>query len=118
MFIGGSAGSTGGGVKVVRWLITLKAIRRELYTTIHPDATKPVRLGGRIVGEDAIRGIMVFTLLYIVLFAVSAVFLELDASRIGYKISTFEGFSIGWVNLSQRVDPLGSHVQESTLLSP
>ena len=93
MFIGGSAGSTGGGVKVVRWLVVLKSIRRELYTTVHPDAVKPVRLGGTVIDEDAIRGIMVFTLLYIVLFAVSAVFIGLDAARIGYNISSLEAIS-------------------------
>ena len=93
MFIGGSAGSTGGGVKVVRWLVVIKTIRRELYTTVHPDAVQPVRLGGKVIDEDAIRGIMVFTLLYIVLFAVSAVFLELDSARIGEPISTLEAFS-------------------------
>ena len=93
MFVGGSAGSTGGGIKVVRWLVVLKTIRRELYTTVHPDAVEPVRLGGDVVDEDAIRGIMVFTLLYLVLFAVSAVFLELDSARIGYEISTLEAFS-------------------------
>jgi trk system potassium uptake protein TrkH len=90
MFIGGSAGSTGGGVKIVRWLVVLKSIRRELYTTVHPDTVQPVRLGGNVIDENAIRSIMVFTLLYIVLFAVSAVFLELDSARIGYQLSTFE----------------------------
>ncbi|MFO7834664.1 MAG: TrkH family potassium uptake protein [Halohasta sp.] len=93
MFIGGSAGSTGGGIKVVRWLVVLKSIRRELYTTVHPEAVKPVRLGGQVIDEEAIRGIMVFTLLYIVLFAVSAVLIGLDAARIGYELSTLEAIS-------------------------
>jgi len=45
MFVGGSAGSTGGGVKVVRWLVVLKVLRRELFTAAHPEAVKPIRLG-------------------------------------------------------------------------
>ena len=93
MFIGGSAGSTGGGIKVIRWLVVLKTVRRELYTSVHPEAVKPVRLGGHIVDENAIRGIMVFTLLYIVLFAFSAVFISLDSARIGYELSTLEAIS-------------------------
>jgi len=108
MFIGGSAGSTGGGVKVVRWLITLKAIRRELYTTIHPDAVSPVRLGGQVVDEDAIRGIMVFTLLYIFLFGVAAVFLSLDSARIGYELSTLEAISASLATLGNIGPGFGS----------
>jgi trk system potassium uptake protein TrkH len=93
MFIGGSAGSTGGGIKIVRWLVVIKSIRRELYTTVHPDAVEPVRLGGQIIDEDAIRSVMIFTLLYIVLFALSAVFIGLDAARIGYDLSVLEAIS-------------------------
>ena len=121
MFIGGSAGSTGGGVKVVRWLVVLKTIRRELYTTVHPDAVQPVRLGGNVIDEDAIRGIMVFTLLYLVLFAVSAVFLELDSARIGYEISTLEAFSASLATIGNigpgfgSVGPYGSYLQFSDL---
>jgi trk system potassium uptake protein TrkH len=79
MFIGGSAGSTGGGVKVVRWLVILKSLRRELFTTAHPDAVRPVRLGGRALDERAVRGIYAFTLLYFVLFFVSTALVFLDA---------------------------------------
>ncbi|KTG09953.1 potassium transporter TrkH [Haloprofundus marisrubri] len=90
MFIGGSAGSTGGGIKIVRWYVILKSIRRELFTTSHPEAVRPVRLGGRTVDERAVRGIYAFTLLYFVIFAVATVLLALDAVRIGLDISVFE----------------------------
>ena len=81
MFVGGSAGSTGGGIKVVRWLIVLKAAKRELDTAPRPEMVQPVRLGGYVVDEDAIRGIMGFTLIYLVLFGLGAVVLALDAGR-------------------------------------
>jgi trk system potassium uptake protein TrkH len=81
MFIGGSAGSTGGGIKVVRWLIVLKTAKRELDTAPHPETVQPIRLGGNVVDEEAVRGILVFTLLYFVLFGVGAVLIALDASR-------------------------------------
>jgi len=80
MFVGGSAGSTGGAVKVVRWLVILKSIRRELFTTAHPDAVRPVRLGGRALDERAIRGIYAFTLLYLVIFFVATGLLFLGAA--------------------------------------
>jgi trk system potassium uptake protein TrkH len=93
MFIGGSAGSTGGGIKVVRWLIVFKTMKRELYTSAHPEAVEPVRLAGDVVDEDAIRGIMVFTLLYIIIFAFAAVFFMLDTARIGIDLTVLEAMS-------------------------
>ncbi|MFB6202523.1 MAG: TrkH family potassium uptake protein, partial [Halorhabdus sp.] len=73
MFLGGSAGSTGGAIKMVRWLVIAKSIRRELFTTVHPEAVKPVRLGGRALDESAVRGIHAFTLLYLALFFLGVV---------------------------------------------
>lgn len=93
MFIGGSAGSTGGGVKVIRWLVILKAARRQLSTTVYPDVVEPVRLGGRIIDEDVVRGVFSFTFLYLFIFAVSAVVIALDASRVGLNLTTIEALS-------------------------
>ncbi|MCJ0618748.1 TrkH family potassium uptake protein [Haloarcula hispanica] len=93
MFIGGSAGSTGGGVKIVRWLVVLKSIRRQLFTTAHPSAVKPVRLGGQVIDEDVINAIYGFTLLYLLTFGVATVFLLLDAGRVGLDLTVFEAIS-------------------------
>ncbi|MFP9191041.1 TrkH family potassium uptake protein [Natrialbaceae archaeon A-CW1-1] len=90
MFIGGSTGSTGGGIKVLRWLVILKALRREVFTTIHPEAVRPVRMNGRVLDEDAVRGIYAFTLLYLVLFFVGILLLAADAARVGFDIGTIE----------------------------
>ncbi|MUW15153.1 TrkH family potassium uptake protein [Halorubrum sp. CBA1125] len=110
MFVGGSAGSTGGGIKVIRWLVVGKALYRELYTTANPDVVRPVRLGGEVVDEDVIRGIMVFTLLYFVIFALAAVFIELDTARVGDGLSGTEALAgslatIG--NIGPGLGPLG-----------
>ncbi|WP_181685449.1 TrkH family potassium uptake protein [Halorhabdus salina] len=93
MFLGGSAGSTGGAIKMVRWLVIAKSIKRELFTTVHPEAVKPVRLGGRALDENSIRGIHAFTLLYIALFFISVVVLMLDAGRIGMQLEVLDGMS-------------------------
>ncbi|WP_049982583.1 TrkH family potassium uptake protein [Halorubrum sp. BV1] len=116
MFIGGSAGSTGGGVKIVRWLIVGKAIRRELFTSAHPDVVQPIRLSGSVVDEDAIRGIMAFTILYLVLFGVSAVLLSLDAARIGIQLTMLESTSASLATIGNigpgfgRLGPFGSYL--------
>ncbi|WP_435360605.1 TrkH family potassium uptake protein [Haloarchaeobius sp. DFWS5] len=83
MFIGGSAGSTGGAIKIIRWLVILKSVKRELFSTVHPNAVRPVRLAGRPIDERALRGIYTFTLLYLSLFFLSTLVLMLDASLFG-----------------------------------
>jgi len=81
MFIGGSAGSSGGGIKVIRWLVIIKAARQELAVTGRPDAVQPVRLGNAVVDEEIIRKVAVFTLLYLVLYGVGTVFFMIDVQR-------------------------------------
>ncbi|WP_137284826.1 TrkH family potassium uptake protein [Halorussus salinisoli] len=93
LFIGGSAGSTGGAIKIVRWLVILKSLKRELFTTVHPEAVRPVRLGGRSLDERAVRGIYAFTLLYLVLFLVSVMVVYLDAARGGTNLVALDAMS-------------------------
>jgi len=90
MFIGGSAGSTGGGIKVIRWLVILKSLRRHLFTTAHPEAVRPIRLGGNVIDENTVRAIYGFTLLYLLIFGVSAVLIALDAGRVGLQLTALE----------------------------
>jgi trk system potassium uptake protein TrkH len=93
MFIGGSAGSTGGAVKIVRWLVIVKSLKRELFTTVHPDAVQPVRLAGRALDETAVRGIYAFTGVYFLGFVLGSVFVALDAARIPETVTMFEAMS-------------------------
>ncbi|HET9027310.1 MAG TPA: TrkH family potassium uptake protein [Trueperaceae bacterium] len=81
LFVGGCGGSASGGVKVVRWLIIAKHTAREVRHAIHPRAVLPVRVGDRIVSEDAIRAVGAFITLYVGLFAfttIALVFLGAD----------------------------------------
>ncbi|GAD51512.1 potassium uptake protein TrkH [Halarchaeum acidiphilum MH1-52-1] len=94
LFIGGSAGSTGGGIKIIRWLVVLKSVRRELFTTVHPEAVRPIRLGGQVIDEAAVRGIQSFTLLYFVLFAVASVLVFVNGAAIEGGLTTLEAVSV------------------------
>ncbi|MFB6270407.1 MAG: TrkH family potassium uptake protein, partial [Halobacterium sp.] len=93
IFLGGSAGSTGGAVKMVRWLVILKSLKRELFTTVHPEAVEPVRLGGRALDEKAVRGIYAFTAVYFALFVGATVFVAVDVTRIAEPMSALEVMS-------------------------
>jgi trk system potassium uptake protein TrkH len=77
MFIGGSAGSTGGGLKCVRILLLLKQGRRELSRLIHPHGVIPVRLGGKVVSEEIIQSIWGFFFLFILVFVLTSVVMSL-----------------------------------------
>ena len=70
MFIGGCAGSAAGGPKIVRQLLIARYTRLELRRTLHPKGVLPVKLGGRVVSEDVMRGVLVFFLFYLLIFAI------------------------------------------------
>ena len=87
MFVGGSAGSTSGSVKVVRHLLLGKILRREVDQTVHPEVVLPVRLNRRVVDERTLRAVSSFILLYIGIFVVGATLLAVDAARTGLELS-------------------------------
>ncbi len=73
MFLGGSAGSTGGGMKCLRVMLYLKYCYKELFSLIHPHAVKHIKIGGQSVSEDVMRSVLGFMGLYIGLFVFSSV---------------------------------------------
>jgi trk system potassium uptake protein TrkH len=58
------AGSTGGGIKMVRMLLLLKQARRELVRIVHPQVVNPVVLSGRAVGDRVIQSVIAFMMMY------------------------------------------------------
>jgi trk system potassium uptake protein TrkH len=73
MFIGGSAGSTGGGIKISRHLLLVKNSWVELKRAIHPQAVIPVKFNGKSVSQQIIFNVMAFFLLYIMIFTTGVV---------------------------------------------
>lgn len=69
MFVGGSAGSTAGGIKVVRMLVLTRILRRELDQTVHREAIVPIRFNRMALDERTVRSVGAFVLLYLVIFA-------------------------------------------------
>ncbi|QSX00709.1 TrkH family potassium uptake protein [Haloterrigena alkaliphila] len=94
MFIGGMAGSTTCSIKTLRWLVAFKAFRRSFFTTIHPQAVRPVRLGDDVVDEETISDIFSYLMLAISIFALLTVFVVVDAVRFADPdVSEFEALS-------------------------
>jgi trk system potassium uptake protein len=90
MFVGASAGSTSGSIKVVRHLTLFRLARRELEQAVHREAVVPVRVSGATIEERALRGTVMFVILYLLISAVGALLLQLDARRAGPELGAFE----------------------------
>lgn len=78
MFIGACAGSTGGGVKVSRVMILFKSIAKETRTSAHPNITLKLKMNGRILEHETVRGVNVFMASYIIIFAAALLLISLD----------------------------------------
>ncbi|MDF1517644.1 MAG: potassium transporter TrkG [Lutibacter sp.] len=76
-FIGGSAGSTSGGIKIVRQVIMIKSSFYEFKKLLHPNAIIPVRYDGGGVPKTIIYNILSFFILYMLIFIISSVILTL-----------------------------------------
>ncbi len=78
MFVGGCAGSPTGALKVSRLLLVGKTIGREMVGSIHPERVRPIRVGGRVVGDRIVRGALAYVLLYLVVVIITSVALLID----------------------------------------
>lgn len=77
MFVGGMAGSTAGGVKIIRHIILFKNSMLELKRLLHPSAIIPVRFNKKAVQRDITFNIIAFIINYAVIFAIGAILLSL-----------------------------------------
>jgi trk system potassium uptake protein TrkH len=93
MFIGGMAGSTTCSIKTLRWLVVVKAFRRDLFTAASPSAIRPVRLSGSVIDEETIRDIYAYTLVSLVFFILATIFVVSDAARVQLTVTEFEAMS-------------------------
>jgi trk system potassium uptake protein TrkH len=93
MFVGASAGSTGGSIKVVRHLLLAKILRRELDQTVSPNVVMPVRLNGASVDEGTLRAISSFVLLYVGAWAVGAAIIAIDSAISGVGLGTLDSLA-------------------------
>ena len=84
MFTGGTAGSTSGGIKMVRLLLITKSSGQELKRLIHPNAFLPVRLEKHIVPQSTIYNVLVFLTLYFFVICISTFVI----SAMGYDMIT------------------------------
>jgi trk system potassium uptake protein len=107
MFIGGSAGSTAGSIKVVRHLLLGKVLRRELDQTVHPEIVGRIRLNRHAVDERVLRAVASFILLYVGLFVVGTLLLVVDADRVGLDLRLIDAIAAAATTLGNVGPGLG-----------
>ena len=119
MFFGGCAGSTGGGMKIVRVMLLIKSSFAELKKSIHPSAVVFVKMGDKSVPNEIIIKILAFFLLYVGIFAVTSIimtFLGLDIiSSIGASAACIGNIgpglgSVGPISNYSHIPALGKYV--------
>lgn len=114
MFIGGCAGSTAGGIKVSRIVIGFKTIRKELAHFVHPRSVKILKFERKPIEHAVLRGINVYFLTYITIFAVSILLVAFDGkdftTTVTAVIATFNNIGPGL----EMVGPVGNYSQFST----
>jgi trk system potassium uptake protein TrkH len=93
MFVGGSAGSTAGSIKVIRHLMIGKILRRELSQTVSPEVVMPIRLNGASVDERTLRAVAAFVLLFVGAWVVGGGIIAIDSAIVGAGLGPLD--SIG-----------------------
>jgi trk system potassium uptake protein TrkH len=84
MFIGACAGSTGGGIKVSRFIAVIKTVRKELNSYIYPKSVKKVKMDGKPIEHDVVRSINVYFITFLLVFCVSQFLVSFE----GYDMTT------------------------------
>lgn len=78
MFIGACAGSTGGGIKVSRFVIIWKSIKKELHSYIHPKSVKQLVMDGKEIEASVIRSVSIYFLTFATIFVFSILIVALE----------------------------------------
>ncbi len=82
MFVGACAGSTGGGIKVSRFVILFKTVKKEFTSYIHPKSIKKIQMDGKPVDHETIRTVNVYIITFMVLFVFSVFLVSFDNTDI------------------------------------
>ncbi len=104
MFIGACAGSTGGGIKVSRFIILIKSSRKELRQYIHPRQIHKIRMDGKPVDREIVRNINAFMIIYVLIFAFSVLALACDGHDL---ITNFTAVAATFNNIGPGLELVG-----------
>jgi trk system potassium uptake protein TrkH len=108
MFIGACAGSTGGGIKVSRFVVAVKTVFKELNSYIHPKSVKKIKVDGKPVEHEVVRSINVYFITFMVIFGVSVFLVSFEGKDL---VTNFTAVAATFNNIGpglELVGPMGS----------
>ncbi|MBE6142420.1 MAG: TrkH family potassium uptake protein [Erysipelotrichaceae bacterium] len=88
MFVGGCAGSTGGGIKVSRMVILFKSLKREVQKLLHPNSVAPIKMEGEVVEGSVVKGVNIYFAFVMILLFIGTLLVSFDGLDF---TSTFTG---------------------------
>jgi len=110
-FIGGCAGSTAGGMKVIRALLLYKQGVREIYRLVHPAAVFPIKVGGKAMDDRVITAVWGFFSLYVVSFGLLSLIMMATGADI---ITSFSSVAACLNNLGPGLNEVANNYQSIT----
>ncbi|MFA7096411.1 MAG: TrkH family potassium uptake protein [Gammaproteobacteria bacterium] len=105
-FIGGCAGSTAGGIKVIRFLLLLKQGAREVTHLVHPNATMVIKVGNRTVSDTVINSVWSFFAAYMAIFSILLLVLMMSGMD---QVTAFSAVAASLNNLGPGLGEVGLH---------
>ena len=108
MFIGGSPGSTAGGIKIARIVILFKSAARDVQRMIHPHAVATVRFEGKTLDDKTIRDTHLYLSAYLMLFVLSVLLISLEGNDL---VTSFTSVAACLNNIGPglgKVGPMGN----------
>ncbi len=104
MFIGACAGSTGGGIKVSRFIILFKSMSKEIRLLIHPNHIRKLEIDGHKIEHNVIRSTNVYMVCYLMIFVISVLIISFDNHSL---ITNFTAVSATINNIGPGLDMVG-----------
>lgn len=114
MVIGACAGSTGGGIKISRFLILFKSLRQEVRKLLHPNMVTVVKVNGKKVGKDTLKNVNVYFVAYVSFLILSVLIVSLDNFDFA---TTFSGVLTTMNNVGPGISQVGP-VENFHMFSP
>ena len=88
LFLSSCSGSTGGGIKLTRWLLLFKYMKNELYKVLHPNAVLSVKIDEKVVPPEVLKQTIFFIFCFLGIFLISAAILTVTEQNITIGISS------------------------------
>ena len=107
-FVGGCAGSTAGGIKVIRFLLLAKQGLREIHRLVHPSAEIPVKIGDKVISNNVVQAVWGFFAVYMALYAL--MFLLLMATGLD-EVTAFSAVAACLNNLGPGLGEVAANFQ-------